>query len=235
MASGACRLQDAQTLNSGAPWPGTQRDPSRSPRRTEPRLLGHPAGRASRGLPPPVQVLAMLPSIWRGAGHPVGCRSLLLTVWGPLAQDNSPTSNSLEGGADATAYWWGEWTKWTACSRSCGGGVTSQERHCLQQRCEFGAAPGVAWRGSWVGKGRGWGQPGPLPGASCSIAQAMFPLASTRCRAPDGFLAVVSWVSPCSRVTGRLFTGKQDLFLRLYHRGVRPAALSLTVSFSSET
>lgn len=50
------------------------------------------------------------------------------------ASDNSPTSNSLEGGADATAYWWGEWTKWTACSRSCGGGVTSQERHCLQQR-----------------------------------------------------------------------------------------------------
>ncbi|KAM5298554.1 ADAMTS-like protein 2 [Ctenodactylus gundi] len=48
--------------------------------------------------------------------------------------DNSPASNSLEGGAEATAYWWGEWTKWTACSRSCGGGVTSQERHCLQQR-----------------------------------------------------------------------------------------------------
>ncbi|XP_008150707.2 ADAMTS-like protein 2 [Eptesicus fuscus] len=50
------------------------------------------------------------------------------------ATDNSPTSNSLEAGADATASWWGEWTKWTACSRSCGGGVTSQERHCLQQR-----------------------------------------------------------------------------------------------------
>jgi len=50
------------------------------------------------------------------------------------ATDNSPTSNSLEGGTDATAYWWGEWTKWTACSRSCGVGVTSQERHCLQQR-----------------------------------------------------------------------------------------------------
>lgn len=48
--------------------------------------------------------------------------------------DNSPTSNSLEVGPDATAYWWGEWTKWTACSRSCGAGVTSQERHCLQQR-----------------------------------------------------------------------------------------------------
>nr|XP_058148844.1 ADAMTS-like protein 2 isoform X5 [Dasypus novemcinctus] len=48
--------------------------------------------------------------------------------------DSGPTSNSLEGGADATASWWGEWTKWTACSRSCGAGVTSQERHCLQQR-----------------------------------------------------------------------------------------------------
>ncbi|EPY86992.1 hypothetical protein CB1_000282001, partial [Camelus ferus] len=52
--------------------------------------------------------------------------------------DNSPTSNSLEAGTDATAYWWGEWTKWTACSRSCGAGVTSQERHCLQQR-----SPGI--------------------------------------------------------------------------------------------
>ncbi|XP_060156191.1 ADAMTS-like protein 2 isoform X5 [Globicephala melas] len=66
--------------------------------------------------------------------RPARCSSLLLTVVGPLTQDNSPTSNSLEAGTDATAYWWGEWTKWTACSRSCGAGVTSQERHCLQQR-----------------------------------------------------------------------------------------------------
>ncbi|XP_003822488.3 ADAMTS-like protein 2 isoform X2 [Pan paniscus] len=56
--------------------------------------------------------------------------------------DNSPTSNSLEGGTDATAFWWGEWTKWTACSRSCGGGVTSQERHCLQQRRKSVPGPG---------------------------------------------------------------------------------------------
>uniref|UniRef100_A0A4X2KVS1 ADAMTS like 2 n=1 Tax=Vombatus ursinus TaxID=29139 RepID=A0A4X2KVS1_VOMUR len=47
---------------------------------------------------------------------------------------NAQTSNSLEEGADATAYWWGEWTKWTACTRTCGGGVKSQERHCLRQR-----------------------------------------------------------------------------------------------------
>ncbi|KAB0394055.1 hypothetical protein E2I00_001759, partial [Balaenoptera physalus] len=43
--------------------------------------------------------------------RPARCSSLLLTVVGPLTQDNSPTSNSLEAGTDATAYWWGEWTK----------------------------------------------------------------------------------------------------------------------------
>ncbi|XP_042333762.1 ADAMTS-like protein 2 isoform X2 [Sceloporus undulatus] len=52
-----------------------------------------------------------------------------------IAQDHVPASNSLEeAGADITAYWWGEWTKWTACTRTCGGGVKSQERHCLRQR-----------------------------------------------------------------------------------------------------
>ncbi|CAI5692242.1 ADAMTS-like protein 2 isoform X2 [Oreochromis niloticus] len=30
--------------------------------------------------------------------------------------------------------WWGEWSTWSSCSRSCGGGVRSQERHCLMQR-----------------------------------------------------------------------------------------------------
>ncbi|NWV84930.1 ATL2 protein, partial [Dasyornis broadbenti] len=50
------------------------------------------------------------------------------------ASDLTQTSNSLEEGSDVTAYWWGEWTKWTACTRTCGGGVKSQERHCLRQR-----------------------------------------------------------------------------------------------------
>uniref|UniRef100_A0A670YTZ3 ADAMTS like 2 n=1 Tax=Pseudonaja textilis TaxID=8673 RepID=A0A670YTZ3_PSETE len=49
-------------------------------------------------------------------------------------QDNTPASNSLEEGADVMAYWWGEWTKWAACTRTCGGGIRFQERHCLQQR-----------------------------------------------------------------------------------------------------
>ncbi|XP_065504764.1 ADAMTS-like protein 2 isoform X4 [Caloenas nicobarica] len=51
-----------------------------------------------------------------------------------IAQDLAQSSNSLEDGADVTAHWWGEWTKWTACTRTCGGGVKSQERHCLRQR-----------------------------------------------------------------------------------------------------
>lgn len=49
-------------------------------------------------------------------------------------QENLQASNSLEEGSDVTAHWWGEWTKWTACTRTCGGGVKSQERHCLRQR-----------------------------------------------------------------------------------------------------
>uniref|UniRef100_A0A667WKF0 ADAMTS like 2 n=1 Tax=Myripristis murdjan TaxID=586833 RepID=A0A667WKF0_9TELE len=36
-------------------------------------------------------------------------------------------------------YWWGEWAKWTACTRTCGGGVMSQERHCLKQRKKVAA------------------------------------------------------------------------------------------------
>uniref|UniRef100_A0A674B1H2 Si:ch211-267e7.3 n=1 Tax=Salmo trutta TaxID=8032 RepID=A0A674B1H2_SALTR len=35
---------------------------------------------------------------------------------------------------DEVAQWWGEWSSWSTCSRTCGGGVRSQERHCLQQR-----------------------------------------------------------------------------------------------------
>uniref|UniRef100_A0A3P9Q228 ADAMTS like 2 n=1 Tax=Poecilia reticulata TaxID=8081 RepID=A0A3P9Q228_POERE len=43
-------------------------------------------------------------------------------------------SNSLEDQQEVTTYWWGEWAKWTACTRTCGGGVMSQERHCLKQK-----------------------------------------------------------------------------------------------------
>ncbi|XP_077954885.1 ADAMTS-like protein 2 isoform X5 [Gasterosteus aculeatus] len=36
--------------------------------------------------------------------------------------------------AEEVFQWWGEWSSWSSCSRSCGGGVRSQERHCLIQR-----------------------------------------------------------------------------------------------------
>ncbi|NXP79938.1 ATL2 protein, partial [Ramphastos sulfuratus] len=32
--------------------------------------------------------------------------------------------------------WWGEWSSWSTCSRSCGRGVMSRERHCLRQRLQ---------------------------------------------------------------------------------------------------
>ncbi|KAG7481562.1 hypothetical protein MATL_G00068190 [Megalops atlanticus] len=49
-------------------------------------------------------------------------------------QEEGVASNSLEDELEVTTYWWGEWAKWTACTRTCGGGVMSQERHCLKQR-----------------------------------------------------------------------------------------------------
>ncbi|KAM6372574.1 ADAMTS-like protein 2 isoform 7-T10 [Pluvialis apricaria] len=82
-------------------------------------------------------------SKWRWSSISISARSqlkgtLALLLVGNvafvIAQDLTQTSNSLEEGADVTAYWWGEWTKWTACTRTCGGGVKSQERHCLRQR-----------------------------------------------------------------------------------------------------
>uniref|UniRef100_A0AAX7SPL4 PLAC domain-containing protein n=1 Tax=Astatotilapia calliptera TaxID=8154 RepID=A0AAX7SPL4_ASTCA len=49
-------------------------------------------------------------------------------------RNDGVASNSLEEQLEVTTYWWGEWAKWTACTRTCGGGVMSQERHCLKQR-----------------------------------------------------------------------------------------------------
>ncbi|KAK9522036.1 hypothetical protein VZT92_018529 [Zoarces viviparus] len=54
-------------------------------------------------------------------------------------QDDGVASNSLEEELEVTTYWWGEWAKWTACTRACGGGVMSQERHCLKQRKKVAA------------------------------------------------------------------------------------------------
>uniref|UniRef100_A0A673X9K7 ADAMTS like 2 n=2 Tax=Salmo trutta TaxID=8032 RepID=A0A673X9K7_SALTR len=63
----------------------------------------------------------------------LGFLTLALSV-GNLSTRGQVPSNSLEDELESTTYWWGEWAKWTACTRTCGGGVMSQERHCLKQR-----------------------------------------------------------------------------------------------------
>uniref|UniRef100_A0A3Q3E0N5 ADAMTS like 2 n=1 Tax=Hippocampus comes TaxID=109280 RepID=A0A3Q3E0N5_HIPCM len=55
-------------------------------------------------------------------------------------EEGGVASNSLEE-LQVTAFWWGEWAKWTACTRTCGGGVKSQERHCLKQRSQEAPVP----------------------------------------------------------------------------------------------
>ncbi|XP_062307465.1 ADAMTS-like protein 2 [Osmerus eperlanus] len=66
----------------------------------------------------------------------LGFLTLVLSVGNLSArgQEEGVASNSLEDDQEGNTYWWGEWAKWTACTRTCGGGVMSQERHCLKQR-----------------------------------------------------------------------------------------------------
>uniref|UniRef100_A0A8D3AQ07 PLAC domain-containing protein n=1 Tax=Scophthalmus maximus TaxID=52904 RepID=A0A8D3AQ07_SCOMX len=64
--------------------------------------------------------------------------TMACTNWSPAAAEGV-ASNSLEEELEVTTYWWGEWAKWTACTRTCGGGVMSQERHCLKQRSKVAA------------------------------------------------------------------------------------------------
>ncbi|KAG7264153.1 hypothetical protein CRUP_001664, partial [Coryphaenoides rupestris] len=67
-----------------------------------------------------------------------GPNSSLFHQGPPLGQEEGVASNSLEEGLGVTT-WWGEWAKWSACTRTCGGGVMSQERHCLRQRKKVSA------------------------------------------------------------------------------------------------
>ncbi|XP_037633786.1 ADAMTS-like protein 2 [Sebastes umbrosus] len=73
----------------------------------------------------------------------LGFLTLAVSVGSPSStrglQEDGVASNSLEEELEVTTYWWGEWAKWTACTRACGGGVMSQERHCLKQRKKVAA------------------------------------------------------------------------------------------------
>lgn len=51
-----------------------------------------------------------------------------------FCQDSSEAADGAGPWDEEVTKWWGEWSSWSTCSRSCGGGVMSRERHCLRQR-----------------------------------------------------------------------------------------------------
>ncbi|XP_039929517.2 ADAMTS-like protein 2 [Hirundo rustica] len=62
---------------------------------------------------------------------------LLLRAAAPLGdKDSSEAADGAGAWDEEVTTWWGEWSSWSTCSRSCGRGVMSRERHCLRQRLQ---------------------------------------------------------------------------------------------------
>uniref|UniRef100_A0A4W3H0G3 Si:ch211-267e7.3 n=1 Tax=Callorhinchus milii TaxID=7868 RepID=A0A4W3H0G3_CALMI len=58
-----------------------------------------------------------------------------------LCQDSNEGTESDQSREEDVAQWWGEWSSWSTCTRTCGGGIKTQERHCLQQRRIISQSP----------------------------------------------------------------------------------------------
>ncbi|XP_007901195.1 ADAMTS-like protein 2 isoform X2 [Callorhinchus milii] len=55
--------------------------------------------------------------------------------------DSNEGTESDQSREEDVAQWWGEWSSWSTCTRTCGGGIKTQERHCLQQRRIISQSP----------------------------------------------------------------------------------------------
>ncbi|KAM8929924.1 ADAMTS-like protein 2 isoform 2-T2 [Pelodytes ibericus] len=66
---------------------------------------------------------------------PLGLLPLLTLLYLHPAS-TSRIKDSSEVWEEDVTEWWGEWSSWSTCTRTCGGGVMSRERHCLRQRLQ---------------------------------------------------------------------------------------------------
>ncbi|XP_033372335.1 ADAMTS-like protein 2 [Parus major] len=76
-----------------------------------------------------IQVTGQLPVV-------LSSQALQLTML-CFCQDSSEAADGAGVWDEEVTKWWGEWSSWSTCSRSCGGGVMSRERHCLRQRLQM--------------------------------------------------------------------------------------------------